>query len=374
MSVNKPVQLGLCCINTQLRFQKPPVFASRKMIIRSIVEQGIDVLKSKIIQNLKDVLTMMEWNEQNGIKVFRLSSELFPHKSNPKVDDYTFDFAKPLLIEIGKLAHKYNQRLTFHPGQYNVVGSPNRESFIKTRDDLSYHAEVLDLCQLDGLSPVMVVHGGGIYGNKDETILRWCSQYLELPENVRKYLVLENCEKCFNIEDCLRISKMVNIPVVFDTHHYLCYRILHPHEPFKPASQYIPAILETWKRRGLKPKFHVSEQGSGRIGHHSNFVDTIPSYLLNIPVKYGFDIDIMIEAKMKEQSIQQLYIKYPRLNCKINPSCISVSSIPGAGWVNKMCADNCCIKKNSKHKKILIMKCCGKRANKICQCIYQPSH
>ena len=28
---------------------------------------------------------MMDWNEANGIKVFRLSSELFPHKSNPKV-------------------------------------------------------------------------------------------------------------------------------------------------------------------------------------------------------------------------------------------------------------------------------------------------
>ena len=36
---------------------------------------------------------MMDWNEQHGIKVFRLSSELFPHKSNPRVEDYPFDFA-----------------------------------------------------------------------------------------------------------------------------------------------------------------------------------------------------------------------------------------------------------------------------------------
>ena len=96
MSVNKPVQLGLCCLNTILRAQKPPVFASRKMIIRTVKEKGIESLKEKILQNLRDVLTMMDWNEQNGIKVFRLSSELFPHKSNPKVVDYTFDFAKDL--------------------------------------------------------------------------------------------------------------------------------------------------------------------------------------------------------------------------------------------------------------------------------------
>ena len=95
------IQLGLCCMNTVLRQQKPPVFSSRKMIIKSIQEKGIDTLKEKIIQNLKDTLTLMDWNEKHGIKVFRLSSELFPHKSNPKVEDYSFDFAIPYLKEIG---------------------------------------------------------------------------------------------------------------------------------------------------------------------------------------------------------------------------------------------------------------------------------
>ena len=96
MSDNKQIQLGLCCLNTILRQQRPTVFASRKMIIRSVREKGIAVLKIKIKQNLKDILTMMDWNEANGIKVFRLSSEIFPHKSNPKVQDYTFDFALDL--------------------------------------------------------------------------------------------------------------------------------------------------------------------------------------------------------------------------------------------------------------------------------------
>ena len=39
---------------------------------------------------------------------------------------------------------------------------------------------------------------------------------------------------------------------------------------------------------------------------------------MEIPKKYGVHIDIMIEAKMKEQSIFKLYEKYPELNCKIN--------------------------------------------------------
>ena len=55
-STNKPVQLGLCCCNTELR--KKDIYASRKMMVKSVHEKGIPALKEKIIQNLKDILTM----------------------------------------------------------------------------------------------------------------------------------------------------------------------------------------------------------------------------------------------------------------------------------------------------------------------------
>lgn len=316
MSIPKPIQLGLCCINTELRAEKPPVFCSRKMIIRTIKEKGLDVLKEKILQNLSDAITMIRWNEENGIRVLRLSSELFPHKSNQQIEDYSFDFAHDLLKKVGDEAKKYNHRITFHPGQYNVVGTPTQAAFQQTIRDLSYHATVLDLMGM-GVDSVMVVHGGGIYNDKQATIQRWCEQYMLLPDNVRNRLVLENCEKCYSIEDCLYISSQVNIPVVFDTHHYDCYNKLHPDNQMQPPENYMAAILESWTRRGIKPKFHISEQGSGKIGHHSDFIEVVPDYLLEIPEKYGIEIDIMIEAKMKEQAIFQLYKKYPFLDCKI---------------------------------------------------------
>ena len=34
---------------------------------------------------------------------------MFPHKTNPKVEDYDFDFVKDLLKEAGDLAKKYGQ-------------------------------------------------------------------------------------------------------------------------------------------------------------------------------------------------------------------------------------------------------------------------
>ena len=353
MSQNKSIQLGLCCINTILRAQKPPVFASRSVIMKTIVTKGMDFLKEKIIQNLKDVLLMMDWNEYNGIKVFRLSSDMFPHKSNLKTEDYSFDFALDLLREIGNKSKKYNQRLTYHPGQYNVIGTPNEKAFEQTISDLKYHADVLDLMGL-GVDSVIVIHGGGIYNDKELTKERWCRQFMLLPENVRKRLVLENCEKCFSVQDCLDVSRVIRIPVVFDTHHYECYKLLHPKEEFEKADYYIPKILETWKKRGIKPKFHVSEQGSGRTGHHSDFIEVIPEYLLEIPKKYNINIDIMIEAKMKEQSIFKLYEKYPFLNCKKGNKEQKVRrNCPGMDWVDKHIKDcECCQPKKYKLKVI----------------------
>ena len=315
MSCEKPIQLGLCCMNTTLKKHKPPVYASRKIIVRIIDERGIEELKRRVLANLEDLLKMLQWNEENGIRVFRLSSEIFPHKTNPKVPDYTYDFALEHLKKIGDYAKDKGHRLTFHPGQYNVLGSPNERAVKQSIADLNYHAEVLDLLKCDKNS-VMVIHGGGVYGDKPGAKDRWIKRYRSLPENIKRRLVLENCERSYSVKDCLEISEETGVPIVFDTHHHDCYLKLHPDEEFEPVENYIPKILKTWG--DIKPKFHVSEQGSGRVGHHSDYIEIIPQYLLDIPEKYGVKIDIMIEAKAKELSIQQLYEKYPDLNCRIN--------------------------------------------------------
>jgi len=288
------------------------------MILRIIKKLGIDELKRRVTLNLIDLKKMVEWNEKNGIKVFRISSNIFPHKTNQSIEDYGFEFAKDLLKDIGDLAKSYNQRITMHPGQYNVVGTPSEDKFQQTVRNLDYQAELLDIMEM-GKDSVMVVHGGGLYGDKELTKQRWCANFHRLPDRVKKRLVIENCERIFSIEDCLDISDRINIPVVMDTHHFDCYTLLttHKNELFKPAREYIPAVLKSWSRRGIKPKFHVSEQCcGGRVGKHSDFIEDIPKYLLEIPLLYDVNIDIMIEAKKKELSIKNLYIKYPFLNCK----------------------------------------------------------
>lgn len=70
------ISLGLCCINTHLRSQKPPIFCSRTCIRRTY---SVERAKSLALQNIQDIIPMIEWNEKNKIRCFRLSSNIFPH-------------------------------------------------------------------------------------------------------------------------------------------------------------------------------------------------------------------------------------------------------------------------------------------------------
>ena len=64
-----------------------------------------------------------------------MSSHLFPHKTNPKIPQYDYDFAIELMQQVGAKAKEFGHRLTFHPGQYNVVGSPN-DKVVKSTEAL----------------------------------------------------------------------------------------------------------------------------------------------------------------------------------------------------------------------------------------------
>lgn len=299
------IHLGLCCINTQLR--KENIFCSRTMIRKNFTVEKAKELALKNIENIRD---LCRWNHKNNIHCLRISSDIFPHFTDDETEPYTMDFAIPLLKKAGDTAKKYGQRITMHPAQFNQVGAKDEKVFKKTCRDLKMHADILDYMGIseDG---ILCVHGGGIYGDKKTTIARWIEQYEKLPENVRKRLAIENCERCYSTSDCLKISKACNIPVIFDTHHYDCYRQIKP-EYTKDVELLLPEIIESWKRRGIKPVFHISEQRpDARIGAHSDYIEKIPAYLLEIPEKYKISIDVEVEAKMKELAIKKLYKKYP---------------------------------------------------------------
>ena len=71
---------------------------------------------------------------------------MFLHKTNPKVEDYGYGLVIPHLKKISELI-KNHHRVTFHPGQFNVLGTPHKRTLEMTIKDLDYHATVLDILE-----------------------------------------------------------------------------------------------------------------------------------------------------------------------------------------------------------------------------------
>lgn len=310
------LRLGYACINTciqESKIKQERLCVNRSCIAKTFREKGIDYAISLARSNLSAVLQVLKWNDEHGIRLYRLSSDMFPHITNPefiKPGDYSaysiIQF-EDLLIKIGDYARTHGHRLTFHPGQFNQIGAKDPKVFQKTRNELQVHAEILDRIGC-GPESVMVVHGGGIYGDKEQTIERWAKQFKMLSKNAQNRIVIENCERCYNYSDMLRLSKLIDRPVVFDTHHHNCYNDMVESQPHPKT--FINDIIYTWTKHGLIPKFHISEQAPNkRVGAHSNYVEEIPDYFFEI-LESGQDIDIMIEAKAKEQAVLYLYSTY----------------------------------------------------------------
>ncbi|KAH9485545.1 UV-damage endonuclease [Psilocybe cubensis] len=208
-------------------------------------------------KNVQDLLTLIQWNEDNHIRFFRVSSEMFPFASHG-VHGYSLEFCAPELAKAGDLAKKYGHRLTTHPGQFTQLGSPKPAVVDAAIRDLAYHAQMLDLMGLDQDS-VMIIHGGGVYGDKLATLERLKQSIKNLPDNIRNRLVLENDEMCYNAEDLLPICEELSIPLVFDYHHDKIF------PSSIPPAKIIERANVIWQRRGIKPKQHLSEQRPGAV-------------------------------------------------------------------------------------------------------------
>ncbi|KAI0357706.1 UV-endonuclease UvdE [Trametes cingulata] len=296
-------RLGYACLNTVLRAMKPePVFCSRTLRIDTILkpEFGMDYCKELGRRNVEDLARLIQWNEENHIKFLRVSSEMFPFASHDKYG-YTLEYAEKEL-KASDLARRYGHRLTSHPGQFTQLGSPRDVVVEAAIRDLDYHCQMFRLMGLDQDS-VMIIHMGGMFGDKQATIERFKEVYrTRLTDEMRARLVLENDEMCYNADDLLPVCEELNIPLVFDYHHNWIY----PSE--LPIPELIERINAIWHRKGIKPKQHLSSPcpGAETVMEKRKHADRC----YELPPELPDDMDLMIEAKDKEQAVFHLYRIY----------------------------------------------------------------
>jgi UV DNA damage endonuclease len=300
MFIPSNFRLGYACICTELR--KNDIFASRTVRLSTLKTKGVDYVKKLALQNLTDLLTILIWNKEHDIHFMRLSSEMFPFASHLE-HGYSLDFADTKLKEIGKYARDNNMRLTMHPGQYDVLSSPNEKVILNTISDLVHHCDILDRMEM-GPDSVMIIHGGGVYNDKNQSLKRLEENFKRLPPNVQNRVVLENCEMAYCVEDLLNISESLQIPIVLDFHHD------DIHQSSQPIEYYFDRVFAVWHKKGIKPKVHVSNSVPGITINdsktlrrkHSDYISFLHKSLLTIT----FPLDVMLECKMKEQAIFQI--------------------------------------------------------------------
>ena len=110
------MNLGYACINLTLSQEKPKITTNRGMIKKTFLEKGISYASDLGVKNCRDLIDIIKWNHLNGINFFRLSSELFPWKSEYNFKDLpNYIDISDLLLSAGNFAKLYDQRITAHP-------------------------------------------------------------------------------------------------------------------------------------------------------------------------------------------------------------------------------------------------------------------
>ena len=289
--------LGYACINMTLG--KKGVTTNRSMIKRTFLQKGIPYASELSIQNVRDLVEIIKWNEQNNIKFFRMSSNMFPWSSEYPLSDLPhYNRIKNLLAGAGVLANKYGHRLTSHPGPFNVLVSPNEKVVKNTITDLSIHGEVFDLMGLSRTPYNKInIHCNGVYGDKISAMDRFCKNFERLPESVQSRLTVENDDKAtmYSVKDLMYIHERIGIPIVFDYHHHkFCTGDLSEEEALKLAAS-------TWG--DIKPVVHYSESKSLHENNDTIKPQAHSDYISETINTYGLDVDVMVEAKAKELTL-----------------------------------------------------------------------
>ena len=294
------MNLGYACINMTLSGQKPKVTTNRSMIKRTFLERGVEYATELGLQNARDLYKILEWNNENGIKLFRLSSEMFPWGSEYEIEKSPHYLRiKTILMACGNYAKKNGIRITSHPGPFNVLVSPRPHVVENTITDLELHGKIFDLMGLEQSHYNKInIHCNGVYGDKESAMKRFCENFKRLSPSVKSRLTVENDDKAsmYSVKDLMYLNERIGIPIVFDYHHHkFCTGGLTEEEALKLA-------ISTWPKN-IKPIVHYSESKALHEENDKLKPQAHSDYINKLPKLYGTDVDVMVEAKAKELAI-----------------------------------------------------------------------
>ena len=250
--------------------------------------------------NLDSLYEIIKYNVKNNFHFYRLTSKLVPLATHDKVD---FDYITPLLDEykkIGKLINDNNIRVDTHPDQYAVLNSMYSKIVKNTVEILEYHYKIMDAIGIK--DKIIILHVGSSACGKKASITRFINNFNKLPDHIKKCIAVENDDKVYNIKDVLELCHKINVPMVLDYHHFIC------NNEKEDINDYLKEIIDTWD--GKIPKMHFSSPKiklKKEFRSHSDYINKECFIkFINILKKQDKDIDIMLEAKAKDDAVSRL--------------------------------------------------------------------
>jgi len=306
----KGIELGYACINLTLGgTKKNKITCNRSMIKRTFLKKGIEYASELAELNTRNLLPILEWNHKHNIRVFRMTSCLFPWASEYMLEDLPdFDKISVNLKKAGDFAKENKIRLSFHPGPFNILTSTKSHVVENTITDLAIHGKIMDYMGMPRSHWAKInIHIGASYGDRESAMERWVRNFELLPESVKTRITVENDDKgsLFSTKDLYYgIYQKIGVPIVFDYHHHKFRNDGEPEEECHDMA------FESWG--DTRPCFHYSESASEKEGSDKK-PNAHSDYIYEKINDYGKNFDVVIEAKAKELALIEYKNKYHSL-------------------------------------------------------------
>ena len=187
-------------------------FVGIKAIAKTPQREISSKLKIATLENINTSISNIKYCVENNIANYRISSNLIPF-----AEYFNWCEDKDILRELGNLrsyAKEGNISLTIHPDQFTILNSKKDEVVESSKQIINHHYK---LAKLVGISAI-ILHTGGVYGDKDSSMLRFVENFNALSKEVQSLLCLENCHY-FSYSDVALISSLCNIKTCYDLHH-----------------------------------------------------------------------------------------------------------------------------------------------------------
>ena len=291
------IRLGYACISKTLSNVTTSSTVTYTTFQKNKDYKKIDTAIKSNLNALKEILT---YNIKNNIHFFRLSSKLIPLATK---GDVIFDYIDPYkdyYNSITKIIKDNKLRIDFHPDEFCVLNSTKSEVVKNSIAILEYHYNLLKALEIK--NKILVLHIGGNTFGKKNSISRFINNFNTLSKEIQESIAIENDDKIFNISDCVYISKNINVPVILDYHHHICN-----HDELD-INDYLKDILSSW--HNTTPKMHFSSPKNKTkkdFRSHNDYIN-VDDFInfIDLLKPFNHDIDIMIEAKAKDEALFRL--------------------------------------------------------------------